>query len=291
MRPDEELPLSRQLPVDEDVNRELAYHFAERERELIGLGWTPEAAAAEARRAFGDPAVVEAECRTITRRTRQARRRAESLETWRQDLVLAWRLLLKSPGFAVAAVLTLALGIGANAAIFSVVNGVLLQPLPYDHPDQLVDLAETHQPGWGNVPWANLLDWRAQSRSFDGMASYGRGYTTALTSQGTMALWSASVSADFFRIFRVSAARGRLPLPGEYRAGADPVAAAGFRTVAIDLPPFGFSERPDSNGYGPVNQSRRIIGVLDALGIQKATLVLAASAWPVGTMSTSWSCR
>lgn len=53
----------------------------------------------------------------------------------------------------------------------------------------------------------------------------------------------------------------------------DPVAAAGFRTVAIDLPPFGFSERPDSNGYGPVNQSGRIIGVLDALGIQKATLV------------------
>ncbi len=228
MRPDEELPLSRQLPVDEDVARELAHHLAERERELLALGWTPEAAAAEARRTFGNVEAVRHECRDITRRVRRSARRAEGVESWRQDLSLAARLLRKSPGFTAAAVLTLALGIGANAAIFSVVNATLLRPLPYDQPEQLVDLAESHQSGWGNVTWANLLDWRAQSRSFDGMASYGKGYATALTNSGVLGAWSASVSADFFRLLRVQPVRGRLPSPEEYREGAEPVAVVSY---------------------------------------------------------------
>jgi len=224
MRPDEELPLSRRLPVDEDVGRELAFHLAERERELIAQGWEPEKARAEARQAFGSLDAVASECKGITRRTRRARLRAETLDAFRQDLVLAWRLLRKTPGFTAAAALTLALGIGANAAIFSVVNSVLLQPLPYDQPDQLVDIAEAHEKGWSNPPWSNLLDWRAQSRSFDGMASYGRSVRTALTNEGPASLRSAVVSEDFFRLFRVSAIRGRLPAPDEHRPGASGVA-------------------------------------------------------------------
>jgi predicted permease len=224
MRPDEELPLSRRLPVDEDVSRELAYHIAERERELIAQGWEPGAARAEARRVFGSLDSVAEECRTITRRTRRARRRAETLDSCRQDLVLGWRLLRKTPAFTLAAVLTLALGIGANAAIFSVVNGILLRPLPYDRPEQLVDIAEAHQKGWGNPPWTNLLDWRAQSRSFDGMASYGGGYRTALTNRGAVSVRTAVISEDFFRLFRLGAARGRLPALEEHRQGGAAVA-------------------------------------------------------------------
>lgn len=225
MSGDEELPLSRRLPVDEDVRRELAFHLAERERELIAQGWEPDKARAEAQSAFGSVDAVSAECRDITRRTRRARLRAETLESYRQDLVVAWRVLRKTPGFTLAAVLTLALGIGANAAIFSVVNRVLLQPLPYDQPDQLVDLSEAHENGgWGNPPWPNVLDWRAQSRSFDGMAAYGSGMGTVLASDGPSSVRSAVVSQDFFKLFRVSAIQGRLPSVDEHRVGATPVA-------------------------------------------------------------------
>lgn len=224
MRPDEELPLARRLPVDQDVERELAFHLAERERELIAQGVEPDRARSEARAAFGDVAGVSAECRAIVRRTRRAYRRAERFESFRQDLVLAWRLLWKTPAFTATAVLTLALGIGANAAIFSVVNRVLLQPLPYDQPDRLVDLAEAHSQGRGNPPWSNVLDWRAQSRLFQGMASYGSSPVTALTSAGPVRLRSAVVSEDFFRLFRVTPVTGRLPVVEEHRQGASPVA-------------------------------------------------------------------
>lgn len=225
MKRDEELPLSRRLPVDEDVARELAFHLAERERELVDQGCDPEKARAEAAKSFGNADAFAAECKGITRRTRRARLRAETLDSYRQDMVIAWRVLRKAPAFTFAAVFTLALGIGANAAIFSVVNRVLLQPLPYDQPEQLVDIAEAHQNnGWANPPWPNVLDWRAQSRSFEGMASYGSGMSTALASDGPSSIRSAVVSQDFFKVFRVSAIQGRLPSLDEYRKGAAPVA-------------------------------------------------------------------
>jgi putative ABC transport system permease protein len=224
MRPDEELPLSRRLPVGEDVDRELAYHLAEREQELLAQGIPAERAREIAREAFGDLTVVRDECQTIARRTRRAHGRAETLGALRQDLVLASRLLRKTPAFTLAAVLTLALGIGANAAVFSVVNRVLLQPLPYDQPDQLVDLSEAHAQGWANPPWSNLLDWRAQSRAFQGMAEYGSGMVTALTSAGPVRIRSATVSEDFFPLFRVRSIAGRLPAVEEHREGASAVA-------------------------------------------------------------------
>src|SRR5262252_7988678 len=101
------------------------------------------------------------------------------METLLQDIRYATRQLLKSPGFAVIAVLTLALGIGANTAIFSVVNGVLLRPLPYHEPDRLVRV--WHVPPAKSFPGmtkfsvspANYLDWRSQSSSFEQMAAYG----------------------------------------------------------------------------------------------------------------------
>lgn len=224
MRPDEDLPLSRQLPVDEDVRRELAHHLAERTRELISQGMDPTAARAEAERAFGDLPAVRNECREITSRSRRATRRAQMVDGLLQDLILAARLLRKTPAYTIAAVLTLALGIGANAAIFSVVNGTLLRPLPYDRPDQLVDITQESDRGWSNVPWANMLDFREQARSFDGMASYTRGPATVLTSSGPTTAKEAAVSRDFFRLFRVAPALGRLPLADEHQKGALPVA-------------------------------------------------------------------
>src|ERR1043166_5018106 len=89
------------------------------------------------------------------------------------DLKFALRQLLKNPGFAAVAVFTLALGIGANTAIFSVVNTMLLKPLPYEQPGQLVQLFEAPNPGEQNVVSPGVfLDWREQGTSFEGFAAY-----------------------------------------------------------------------------------------------------------------------
>src|SRR6186997_3497167 len=88
------------------------------------------------------------------------------------DIRYAFRTLAASPGFTIAAVLTLALGIGANTAIFTAVYGVLLKPLPYDQPDRLNRISETKRGGGWNVAVPNYLDWRARNHVFSGMAIF-----------------------------------------------------------------------------------------------------------------------
>jgi putative ABC transport system permease protein len=129
-------------------------------------------------------------------------------------------MLMKNPGVSAVAILTLALGIGANAAIFSVVNTVLLRPLPYNEPERLLAL-------WENVPahgqWraspANFLDWKNQNTTFAGMAAYG-GSSMTLTGEGEPErLLGARVSSGYFEVLGVSPALGRAFLSEEYEPG------------------------------------------------------------------------
>lgn len=122
-----------------------------------------------------------------------------SLETFWQDLCYALRMLWKNPGFTAVAIITLALGIGANTALFSVVNGVLLNPLPYFQPDRLVAVySRTYDDPKFSISYPNFLDWVRDNRSFSSLAAY-RSDDFNLTGMGEPERLSAEmVSASFF---------------------------------------------------------------------------------------------
>jgi predicted permease len=142
-----------------------------------------------------------------------------------QDIRYGIRMLAKKPGFTLVAVLTLTLGIGANTAMFSVVNGVLLNPLPFPHPDQLVVLYESkvHFEN-GAISYPNFLDWQKDNRSFESMAGF-RSAEVSITGSGESERVTAQMlSADFFGILGVKPLMGRTFTPDEDRLGASPVA-------------------------------------------------------------------
>ena len=153
-----------------------------------------------------------------------------------QDVRYAIRALTRSPGFTIAGVLTIAVGIGANASIFSVVNGVLLKPLPYDEPDALVQVRETNNRGGAMaVAWANFVDWKNESGSFTGLTAYGVSPTTVLGAQQPLSLQVAQVTADFWNVFRVLPISGRLTTPEDHREGAPTVLVIGERVWQEEL--------------------------------------------------------
>lgn len=133
-----------------------------------------------------------------------------------QDLRYGLRLLAKHPGFTVVAALTLALGIGANTAIFSVVNTVLLRPLPFREPEQLVKLYEAlPQGGTGSVSVPNLQDWRAQNDVFTEIAAYQFADFNLQGKDEPERVSGANVSSNFFDVLGVRPAQGRTFLKGE----------------------------------------------------------------------------
>ncbi len=143
------------------------------------------------------------------------------LGTLTQDLRYAVRLLRRSPGFTVLAVLILALGIGANTSIFSVVSAVLLKPLPFAQPDRLVflweDIAGTGGPERSTVAPANYVDWRTRSRSFEGMALFNGLQQYNLTGDGRPELLAGiRATPNLFSVLRLTPILGRTFGPDEW---------------------------------------------------------------------------
>ncbi|MGH9477211.1 MAG: ABC transporter permease [Terriglobales bacterium] len=136
-----------------------------------------------------------------------------------QDLRFALRVLRRSPGFTFLAVVVLALGIGANSAIFSLINAVLLQPLPFVHSSQLVQMYETEQaPGAYPLSGPDFPDWKAQSQLFSGMTLYDNPQSANLTGSGEpQKVTVAPTDANFFQVLGVRSALGRLLQPGDRR--------------------------------------------------------------------------
>jgi putative ABC transport system permease protein len=170
-----------------------------------------------------------------------------------QDLRYGVRMLWKSPGFTIVAVLTLALGIGANTAIFSVVNGVLLRPLPFRDPSRLVLIAEKSSFPIISTSYENYLDWRDQSHSFESMEAT-RGSSITLTGAGEPERLNVRMAtAGLFSMLGINAQIGRTFLAEEDRAGGTPVALLSYglwqrrfggsadiigKTVNLDLQPY-----------------------------------------------------
>jgi predicted permease len=196
--------------LERDLDDEFAFHLSMREAEYTDAGADASQASHEARRRFGNVASLKEQSREMWT--------FPSLESFMQDIRYALRTLRRSPGFSIVAVLALALGIGANSAIFSLVDAVLLRGVPYANANRLVALIGNVQrtvvERRGNS-FPDHADWRAQASSFDDMAAYSPMTLTLNAGGDPQPITAEAVSAPYFALLSVAAARGRTFRPDE----------------------------------------------------------------------------
>ena len=248
------LPFWRRPQQQAQLEQEIQSHLQMAANDRIDRGESATRAAQSVRREFGNVELVQ----QVTRDQWGWR--------WLEELVLdvryGARMLRKNPGFTLVAVLTLALGIGANSAIFSVVNGVLLNPLPYPHPEQLVTLHQNKANfEFGSISYPNFRDWQKDNRTFSSMA-ISRRFAFSLTGLAEAEQVRARfISSDFFSTVGVNPVLGRDFAPGEDEIGAAPIAliSAGFWKRK-------FSSSPDVLGKSLTLDGRNytIVGVVPA---------------------------
>jgi predicted permease len=200
-----------------ELDAEIHAHLAEKVEELVVGGMSREEANFTARRQFGNILRIEEHSRKVWQ--------WPALENLLTDVRYGLRMLRKNPGFTAVAVLTLALGMGANTAIFSVVEGVMLAPLPYSQPDRLVVIWESHPNAphvWISYP--NFQDWQLNARSFEKMAAFAW-QGSDLTAPGTPEhLNGLYMSAGFLSLLGINPILGREFTPQEDRHAGAPVA-------------------------------------------------------------------
>ncbi len=207
---------------DEELKKEIQTHLEMATRDCLDRGEAADKATHTVHREFGNVDMV----REVTRDQWGWR----WIENVLQDIRYGARMLRKSPGFTVLAMLTLALGIGANTAIFSVVDAVLLRPLPFHDPDRLVQLWETESsPGSFPLAGQDFLDWRAQNTTFEGLAAFS--YQENFNASGGGEAERAAVvetEANFFSLLGVQPILGRSFAQGEDQAGRNRVALVSY---------------------------------------------------------------
>jgi putative ABC transport system permease protein len=213
--------LWRRRQLEEQLDKELRFHLDQHASDLIASGRDLEEAQRQARLAIGGPEHVKEKCRDA--------RGTRWLEDLLQDVRFGLRMLVKNPGFTLIALLTLSLGIGANAAIFSIVKSVLIQPLPFVRPDRLMQAQYRPKPGFivpqdDMLSWIDrrdVVDWRTRSRSFERIGGY---WTAMLTLRGEgvpEVITGVSVTHDLLPALGIQPALGRYFLPEESKLGGD----------------------------------------------------------------------
>lgn len=216
--------LVRHDEMERQLDKELRFHIDQRTAELIERGTLPEAARRQALIEFGGVEAAKEKCRDA--------RGTGWLEDFLHDLRYALRSMRKKPGFAAVALITLALGTGATTLMFSLVNGVLLKPLPYAEPNRLVQVQEKTEKAtqYGNL-WAftnpNYLDLKRESRTLDLVALTFDGGTVSAAGQSEY-VDGYEISYDALSILGVSPIRGRSFSPDDDHVGAAPVAVISY---------------------------------------------------------------
>ncbi len=184
-----------------ELDEEMAFHRAQTEKELVDGGMRPEAARAEASRRFGNTVRVNEQSHEVI---------GFQAETVVQDIRYALRQLVGNPGFTIVMLLTLALSVGANSAIFSVINGVLLKSLPYPQPERLmrIFLSSASYPKFPLNPF-DFLDFRARNKSFDSIAAFTRGDVQLSGAGEPERLNGFGVTSGYFRVLGLQPEVGR----------------------------------------------------------------------------------
>jgi putative ABC transport system permease protein len=217
-----------------DVEDELEFHFAMRVEDLMRRGVSESEARAQAEREFGDVDRIRSEMKEIGRQRQRREKRARGWESLGQDLRFAARTFRKSPGFTAVAILTLALGIGASTAMFSVLDGVLLRELPVQDEGELVVLwTEAPSGAFDHLPVSQgeLTDFREWTRTFEsvaGVAFQGAGENALRDGGRPLSVTGTWATGDFLPTLEVTPVHGRTLLPSDDVPGAAPVMVIGY---------------------------------------------------------------
>ena len=257
-----QLPWRSARSIQADVDEELRFDLDMRTAELEREGLSPADARSRAIAEFGDLERTRRYCADLDRDAQRAGQRQEWLSELRQDVQFAWRGMRRSPGFVLVVLLTLALGIGANTAAFSIVRKALLDQLPYRDPERVVSLSggTARDPRAGRlVTPAEIVDLR-DSRAFAGVAPFGwYGGMTFVGSDGAEVWGSVEVGGDFFRVLGVRPLLGRAIDPRDAEPGAPAV-------VVLSYPLWQRAFGGDSSVVGRTVQlngtARTVVGVM-----------------------------
>ena len=214
------LPWRTTRQIRADLDDELEFHFQMRSEELMREGMNADDARREAEREFGDQAYTRQYCERLDQAGERETRFANWTSDLGQDLRTTLRGFRRRPAFAIVAVLTLALGVGANTAVFSVLDSVLLRRLPFPHAERLVTVDELNlqtNSVRSDIAAAEYLDWSRDQRSLEGIAVHGARNLTYAGGTAPELLVGRRVSANFFDVLGVHAALGRTFREGEDR--------------------------------------------------------------------------
>ncbi|MFL5580642.1 MAG: ADOP family duplicated permease [Gemmatimonadaceae bacterium] len=258
-RPAFRLPFGRR--VEADVDEEIAFHLAMREERLRARGLAPEDARQKARERFGDLAQVRHELVRIDREQARRKRLSDTLEDIMQDVAFALRALRRAPGFAAAAVLTLALGIGSAAAIFTVAYGVLLRPLPLPDPERVAEISINVSGtgvAFGAMSAPEYVDLARDGRSFAAVGAWTPDDFTLGGDERPERVPGAGASASLFRVL------GAPPAAGRYYTADEEAGDARVLVITHDLWRRRFNADPAAIGAKVTVDAvpRTLIGVL-----------------------------
>jgi putative ABC transport system permease protein len=199
--------MSRRTRALKNLDRDILDHIERETKDNIQRGMPPEEARLAALRKFGNVTLIAEDTRDVWR--------SVWLQQLTQDVRYGCRMLRRNPGFSLVVILTLALGIGMNAAVFSFVNAVLLRPLPYPNPERLVWLTTYQDANLEMVVTADFLDWREQARSFDQMVAYQTNLSSIGSGDDAIRTGIAQISDGFWALSGARPAFGHLFQPGE----------------------------------------------------------------------------